>query len=568
MSYLALARKWRPQNFAELVGQEHIKRALTTALDSGRVHHAFLFTGTRGVGKTTIARIIAKCLNCEQGVTATPCGTCPNCQAITDGRFVDLLEVDAASRTRVDDTRELLDNVQYRPTQGRYKVYLIDEVHMLSTHSFNALLKTLEEPPEHVVFLLATTDPQKLPVTVLSRCLQFHLRHLAPEEIAQHLADILRKESVHFEDGALHDLAEAAQGSMRDALSLLDQAIAHGAGKITTEGVRQMLGCVERAPVHDLLEALWAGDGDRAFECVEQFEAFSSDFLPVVDAIIHILHELAIIQVVPSRQTDVDEQVARLAETVNPEWVQLMYDIALRARRDLPLAPTSRIGFEMLVLRMLAFSPEPKSEPSRPTVRKIQSAHISAKSNRINGDKVKGNAHVTDEEVDPASQVPVSDVVETVPEPQTGGAKVNPEDITPETWPDVARAMPLSGPAQQIILHCVWGGVHGKNVRLYCRGLAKSMFTDRRLARIQEAIAEVFGKTWHLDLIHEQTEIPEGETAAQRRQKELAQRQAEAEVHVATNPLIQGLVKQFDGKVRPGSVRPTDETSEPRNEID
>ncbi|MCF6210905.1 MAG: DNA polymerase III subunit gamma/tau [Gammaproteobacteria bacterium] len=361
MSYQVLARKWRPRNFAELVGQEHVRQALTNALDSDRLHHAFLFTGTRGVGKTTIARILAKSLNCEQGISSTPCGTCPTCTEINEGRYVDLIEVDAASRTKVDETRELLENVQYAPTRGRYKVYLIDEVHMFSNSSFNALLKTLEEPPPHVKFLLATTDPQKLPVTILSRCLQFNLKHLSPEQIRNHLEMVLGKEGVEFDIPALGLIARAADGSMRDALSLLDQAIAFGAGTLRESDVRSMLGSIEQHHVIDLLTGLADADASALLTRVAQLAEQAPDFAGVLAELISTLHRIALVQAVPGTINDEmadREAVLALAGRLSPEDVQLYYQIALIGRRDLPLAPTPRGGFEMVLLRMLAFRPD------------------------------------------------------------------------------------------------------------------------------------------------------------------------------------------------------------------
>ena len=358
MSYLVLARKWRPRNFAELVGQEHVRQALVNALDSGRIHHAFLFAGTRGVGKTTIARILARSLNCERGVSSTPCGECGACREIDEGRFVDLIEVDAASRTKVDDTRELLENVQYLPTRGRFKVYLIDEVHMLSTHSFNALLKTLEEPPSHVKFLLATTDPQKLPVTVLSRCLQFNLKRLPAALIASRLQHILGAEGIAFEPAAVALLARAADGSLRDALSLLDQMLAFGGGRVTEVDARSMLGTVDRQQVVRLVDRLADRDARGLFEVVAAIDEYAPDYGQLLDEIAALLQKAALRQAVPGLAEDEihpTETLTALGERMSAEDLQLAFQFAILGRRDLELAPDPRSGFEMTLLRMLAF---------------------------------------------------------------------------------------------------------------------------------------------------------------------------------------------------------------------
>lgn len=359
--YQVLARKYRPRNFNELVGQNHVSRALTSALERGRLHHAYLFTGTRGVGKTTIARILAKCLNCETGVTATPCEVCATCKAVNEGRFIDLIEIDAASRTKVEDTRELLDNVPYAPTQGRYKVYLIDEVHMLSTHSFNALLKTLEEPPAHVKFLFATTDPQKLPITVISRCLQFTLRPLLIDEISQHLSQILATEHIQAETDALWQIAEAAQGSLRDALSLTDQAIAYGQGAIHHQDVKEMLGLIDRSMIYDLILAIHQNNKPLVSQLLLQFRQQALDVALVLDQLVSTLHELALMQYLPDLSlkysSEINKKIKQLAEVISAQDLQLYYQIACKGRADLQIAVTQEQGFEMTVLRLLAFRP-------------------------------------------------------------------------------------------------------------------------------------------------------------------------------------------------------------------
>lgn len=368
MSYQVLARKWRPQNFKQMVGQEHVLQALIHALDSQRLHHAYLFTGTRGVGKTTIGRILAKCLSCQGKVTSEPCGECAACVSITEGRYVDLIEIDAASRTKVEDMRELLENVQYAPTQGRFKIYLIDEVHMLSQSSFNALLKTLEEPPEHVKFLFATTDPQKLPVTILSRCLQFNLKNMSPEKIVSHLKYVLSQETVSFEDAALWALARVADGSMRDALSLTDQAIAYGNQVLNESGVSAMLGTVDQKKIYRILDALITKNASLMIDEVHALSEFSPDYRSVLATLSSILHRVALEQVVSGSADNSmgdQQQIQYYAQNVCAEDIQLFYQIALTSRQDLHITPDTKSGFEMALLRMLAFqmSPVPSDQP-------------------------------------------------------------------------------------------------------------------------------------------------------------------------------------------------------------
>ena len=389
-----LARKWRPQLFREMVGQEHVLRALINALDHDRLHHAYLFTGTRGVGKTTIARILAKCLNCETGVSSEPCNQCSACNEINEGRFIDLIEVDAASRTKVEDTRELLENVQYAPTRGRYKVYLIDEVHMLSNSSFNALLKTLEEPPPHVKFLLATTDPQKLPVTVLSRCLQFSLKNMSAERIVGHLQAVLSQEMIPFEEAGLWQLGRAADGSMRDALSLTDQAIAFSNGKVIDTDVRTMLGTIDQSLVYSVIQGLIAEDTPAILNAVDELAEHAPDYSSVLAELLAILHRIAIAQALPEAVDNSigdRQQIYDFAQAIRAEDVQLYYQIALMGRRDLPLSPDPRSGFEMVMLRMLAFKPQgvpdiptrPLSGQSQPTSNKQSTVPTAADSTSL-----------------------------------------------------------------------------------------------------------------------------------------------------------------------------------------
>ncbi|MCM2321083.1 MAG: DNA polymerase III subunit gamma/tau [Pseudomonas sp.] len=467
MSYQVLARKWRPRSFREMVGQTHVLKALINALDNQRLHHAYLFTGTRGVGKTTIARILAKCLNCEQGVSSTPCGECSVCREIDEGRFVDLIEVDAASRTKVEDTRELLDNVQYAPSRGRYKVYLIDEVHMLSTHSFNALLKTLEEPPPHVKFLLATTDPQKLPVTILSRCLQFSLKNMPPERVVEHLSHVLSVEQIPFEVDALWLLGRAADGSMRDAMSLTDQAIAFGEGKVLAADVRAMLGTLDHGQVYGVLQALLEGDARALLEAVRHLAEQGPDWAGVLAEMLNVLHRVAIAQVLPDAvdngQGDRDRVLA-LAGALPGEDVQFYYQMGLIGRRDLPLAPDPRSGFEMVLLRMLAFRP---ADAARAPDTPLKPTGISQATTDSSLAPVAGAAAVV-----PAA-LPVASVDvpwDTAPAGQQQ-AELRPEVGPPTNTGSAPAAVPCSDPA-------LVGGAPSR--RLQSTGLAGDVVSDAR----------------------------------------------------------------------------------------
>ena len=527
MSYQVLARKWRPRQFAELVGQNHVVRALTNALDGDRVHHAYLFTGTRGVGKTTLARIFAKSLNCEQGVTAIPCGVCAACQEIDQGRFVDLLEVDAASRTKVDQTRELLENVPYAPVRGRYKVYLIDEVHMFSASSFNALLKTLEEPPPHVKFLLATTDPQKVPVTVLSRCLQFNLKRLNVDQIEGQLEKILREESIDFEPKALNLLSIAADGSVRDALSLLDQAIAFGAGKVEEEGVREMLGAIAGEHVYDLLKALVERSAARLLEKITALSEGAPDYAGLLQELLQLLHKVAIQQALPQAH-DADETIQSFALALSPEDVQLFYQIGLVGQRDLALAPNPRSGFEMVLLRMLAFQPASADTPLR---------HVSA-------------APAKKEAVrEPEPPVQTTPNVSAAPKQQA----VSQEGIN---WSNLVSQLDLQGIGRQLASHCVLDSWDGKCLKLRLDPAAKSMKMASSEERLLKALQQVLGSDLLLEIGIGGTE--QAETPAQRAAREKQERQQQAEQSFAEDPMTRMLEQSFGAVTVPNSITPAD----------
>ncbi|HEX8590963.1 DNA polymerase III subunit gamma/tau [Pseudomonas sp.] len=452
MSYQVLARKWRPRSFREMVGQTHVLKALINALDSQRLHHAYLFTGTRGVGKTTIARIIAKCLNCETGITSTPCGECSVCREIDEGRFVDLIEIDAASRTKVEDTRELLDNVQYAPSRGRFKVYLIDEVHMLSSHSFNALLKTLEEPPPYVKFILATTDPQKLPATILSRCLQFSLKNMTPERVVEHLTHVLGAENIPFEDDALWLLGRAADGSMRDAMSLTDQAIAFGEGRVSASDVRAMLGTLDHGQVFDVLAALIEGDARSLLEAVRHLAEQGPDWSGVLSEILNVLHRVAIAQALPEGVDNGHgdrDRVLALAQALPAEDVQFYYQMGLIGRRDLPLAPDPRGGFEMVLLRMLAFRPaDADNAPTQP----LKSVGINPAT--VDSRTAVASSASTTSRPQPAP-APVLDTPAPVPEARP--APVSAEEEVDLPWNEPKVAPPVNGPEPGLVSRAVPG---------------------------------------------------------------------------------------------------------------
>ncbi|MGK7294305.1 MAG: DNA polymerase III subunit gamma/tau [Candidatus Wenzhouxiangella sp. M2_3B_020] len=553
MSYQVLARKWRPRDFGGLVGQEHVVRALTNGLSEGRLHHAFLFTGTRGVGKTTIARILAKSLNCEQGVSAEPCGECEHCVAIDEGRFVDLLEIDAASRTKVDDTREILDNVQYAPARGRFKVYLIDEVHMLSTHSFNALLKTLEEPPEHVKFVLATTDPQKIPVTILSRCMQFNLRRLGVDEIADQLETILDREGVDHDAAAVGLLARAADGSMRDGLSLLDQALAAGSGKLELEAVENMLGTVEQRHLNAILEALIDGDAKTALAAVSEVFSLARDLSRLLADLAEMLHRIALMQQVPDYRDDSRtdwEQLTEYAGRMDAEDVQLFYQIAVAGRRDLGLAPSMRTGCEMTILRMFAF------EPAGPG-----SGHPPPEGAK-RGAGEPGPPEASVREPAPAASGPAEPSQERTGEPApeqepAGGAVA----LTRETWPQVLSRLDLNGSVRAVAGMLALSRADDNRVEFQLTRDDLMLVTDRFKASLAEALRGYTGLDRKLEFrpVDDDGGLV---TPARLDSDERARAQADAEAAVAQDPVVRRMQETFDAEVVPGSVRPASSRSD------
>jgi len=562
MSYVALARKWRPRRFAEMIGQEHVRRALANALSSDRVHHAFLFTGTRGVGKTTIARILAKCLNCERGVSAEPCGVCASCREIDEGRFVDLVEVDAASRTKVDDTRELLDNVQYAPTRGRYKVYLIDEVHMLSAHSFNALLKTLEEPPPHVKFLLATTDPQKLPVTVLSRCLQFNLKRLPVELIAERMTQILTQEGIAFEPAGVRLIAQAADGSVRDGLSLLDQLIAFGGGRVGEAEARTMLGTVARDHVVRLTELLGQGDAAALVRWAAELEQWAPDHAQLLDELAALLTRIALKQVVRDYAGDelyAPELLERLAAALTPEDVQLYYQTAILGRRDLPLAPDPRTGFEMTLLRMIAFraapgtapeprardgTPRPAGAPARPGTgtapARAATAPTSTASMGAAPPSAAAPAHA------PAAAAPSSAT-------PSSATLAGPASEAAQSWVGILAQLELQGAARALASHCVLLGRQGAAVRLGMDPRTPVVRTRAQEEKLAQALSRYFGEPVRLEFVVTEA-LPE--TPAQSEQRAQAEETEQARRSLEEDPTVRALQERFGATLLPESVRP------------
>jgi len=535
-----------------MIGQEHVRRALTHALDTDRVHHAFLFTGTRGVGKTTIARILAKCLNCDRGVSASPCGECPSCVAIDEGRFVDLIEVDAASRTKVDDTRELLDNVQYAPTQGRYKVYLIDEVHMLSTHSFNALLKTLEEPPPRVKFLLATTDPQKLPATVLSRCLQFNLKRLPVSLIAGRLQQVLELEGIGFEAPGLRLLAQAADGSMRDGLSLLDQVIAFGGGSVAEAQVRDMLGTVARDHVVKLAQLMIAAEAASVIAWAQDLEQWAPDHAQVLEEFAALLVRVALVQAVPDYDGDELYEVAllrQLAQGIRPEDVQLYYQTAIIGRRDLHLAPEPRAGFEMTLLRMLGFR---YAGPGLAAGSAAAGGPQAARAAAGRASRPEASSPARAPTPPPAGAAPAAALAEppsaapVAPVAPAAGAAAAAGD-----WPAMVAEMGLTGLVRSLALNCQFLGRREGVVRLALD--PRFTRTPGTETKLQHSLGSYFGGPLRLEFVADET----AETPAQIQEREgraalVAARQAFGE-----DPMVKALQERFGATPLPDTIRPT-----------
>ena len=618
MSYQVLARKWRPRTFEDMVGQEHVLQALIHALESQRLHHAYLFTGTRGVGKTTIGRLLARCLNCETGVTPNPCGECSSCQEIQEGRFVDLIEIDAASRTGVDDMRELTDNVQYSPTRGRYKVYLIDEVHMLTNQSFNAFLKTLEEPPEHVKFLLATTDPQKLPVTVLSRCLQFNLKRMTPEHIAGHLRHVLGAEEIPFEEPALWLLARAADGSMRDALSLTDQAIAFGNQKLSASDVSNMLGTIDQRDIERIVNALVEGDGPALLAEISRISDFAPDYSVILADLLSLFHRVTMEQVVPGSADNAlgdAEQVQALARKLSAEDAQLFYQSALIGRKDLTITPDARMGFEMTLLRMLAFRPgadrreppaissggqsaasEPRDEPDpapTPQVEQKQpepepestpepepempaappvadedaswlaslDAQAEAAGEYEESYPLSDEAPVTQE---PAPEVAAEPVEQPAPAPEPAFVEPDPaiepaveQALEPEgefVWHRDFRSLGIVGMPGNLASHGAMSR-DGDVITLTIDEGHARLLNSRHEEKILAALRNRFG-----DSIQLRTEQgnPGPDTPAAYEERQRKARQEAAEASIRKDPVVKSIVERFEARVVEDSIRPAE----------
>lgn len=564
MSYQVLARKWRPKTFESLVGQEHVVRALTHALGESRLHHAYLFTGTRGVGKTTLARILAKSLNCEQGISASPCGVCSTCTEIDAGRFVDLLEVDAATNTKVDEMRQLLENAVYAPTRGRFKVYVIDEVHMLSNSAFNAMLKTLEEPPDHVKFILATTDPQKIPVTVLSRCLQFNLKQMTPPLIAGHLKQILEVESIAAEPGALNLLARSANGSMRDALSLLDQAIAHGAGKVEEAQVRSMLGTVDLDYLFNILEALLAGDAAGMIAVADDMALRSLSFDAALQELATLFTRLQIAQLAPQAVADElpeRERLIDLAARLDPEFVQLGYQIAVHGRKELPLAPDERSGFVMTLLRLHVFRPAAGDAPSaaprsadggsgRAAQVPAAAAPAAAKAPRPSATKA---AAAPAPEEHKAAEAPTAVPNEVPPTAPSNEAVAPVGDASAEDWSTILESLKIGGMARELGQHCALRRIEGSRVELCLAPEHRHLQMKPAHDKLQQALSDYLGRAVSLSISQEEISGDTPAAAAQRRRRE---RQSQAVASLEGDDFVREVIDAFDATLVESSIKP------------
>ena len=537
MNYQVLARKWRPSNFTEVVGQVHVVKSLINALQHERLHHAYLFTGTRGVGKTTIARILAKAINCDNPQDFNPCGHCKTCVELDEGRFMDLIEVDAASRTKVEDTRDLLDNVQYAPNYGRYKVYLIDEVHMLSGHSFNALLKTLEEPPPHVKFLLATTDPQKIPVTVLSRCLQLNLKRLSSAQIFDQMGHILTQEHIEAEPQALQVLARAADGSMRDGLSLLDQAIAYGGGKVVTENVNAMLGTVALQSVENILAALADENADALLEQIAEMADTLSDFSTVLQQLLRVLHRLALAQTVPGvadHEFD-NEMILAFAKRFSPEDLQLYYQIALLGQKDFEVVPDSRMGFEMIMLRMLAFKPANADDAVTP------------KGTRSSPEQALPQNSVSRHERKQLQSAQIAP--ESIPAKTPVAVNAN----TTLSWADMIAAMKLDGLTRELANNCVLAKLEDNVCILFLDVSHQQLLTTNSEKKLAQALQSFHGAALKLSV---KIEEPQQETPAMQIAKAIEDKQQAAIDAINSDATINALKEHFDARIVPGSIQP------------
>ena len=574
MSYQVLARKYRPRNFAEMVGQGHVLQALINALDQERLHHAYLFSGTRGVGKTTIARILAKCLNCEQGITSSPCDQCSTCVEINEGRSVDLIEVDAASRTRVEDTRELLENVQYMPTRARFKVYLIDEVHMLSNHSFNALLKTLEEPPEHVKFLLATTTPKKLPITVLSRCLQFNLKNMSPELIVGNLQHILTAEKVGYEESALWRLGRAADGSMRDALSLTDQAISFGDDSVTDKDVAEMLGSIDQREVYRILDALLAADAGAVLDRIAEVDEYTPDYAMLLADLQSLLHRIAVAQAVPesvdNSQGDRD-QIVDYASKLCAEDVHLFYQIGLIGQRDLPLAPDARSGFEMVLLRMLAFQPEgasvsalsdegtgSKGELSEGVNSPVSrpKAHALGRSEAGEGASPMDSHARADAAVEETAVTEDAAVEETAVTEDAADRSEAALDLDSGAWLTLLPKLQLKGVTQNLAANCGLVGIEEDCFQFVLSEQHASLWNKTHEKRIARELSEYFGRELGVSIDMGTVDM---QTPAQYQHRQREQQQEAAVKAIENDENVQILLNDFNGTLEGKSISPLGE---------